>query len=374
MNKKALNLLFVTLLLIVCILKWGLYFFATLLAISFLIFFHELGHFLIAKFFGVKVNVFSIGFGEKIFIKHFKGTDYAISAIPLGGYVSLKGQDDFDPSKESSDKDSYNTLNPAKKIAILLAGPLFNIILAFFLFIALGYVGVDKLAPIVGGTIKNSPAFNIGLKKNDEILEINGKKILIWDEISKNVGLKPLNLKIKRDNKIINLELTPKILDKKSIFGEDIKVPMIGIAPLGKFIRIYHKGFDSLKFALNQTIDASILIYKSLYKLIEGAINVKDMGGIVAMADITSMAAKIGLSAFIYLVALISVNLGVMNLLPIPALDGGHIFFNLFELIFRRPVPKKVFIYASYCGIFLLIGLSIFMAINDILRMSGFYR
>lgn len=137
---------------------WGVHFGVTILAISFLIFFHELGHFLVARFFGVKVNTFSIGFGEKIYTKRVGNTDYCLSAIPLGGYVQLKGQDDLDPKLKNYDSDSYNVLSPIKRIAILFAGPFFNLLLAFFLYIALGFIGVDKLAPIIGTIQQGSAA------------------------------------------------------------------------------------------------------------------------------------------------------------------------------------------------------------------------
>jgi len=350
---------------------YSFYFLVTVLAISFLIFFHELGHFLAARSLGVKVNTFSIGFGEKIYTKNVGGTDYCLSAIPLGGYVQLKGQDDIDPKAKNYDRDSYNVLSPIKRIYILFAGPFFNFILAFFIYILLGFIGVERLAPIVGYIVENSAAASAGIAINDKILEINGVKITEWDDISKNVKLEPSTILIDRNGSILSINLTPKIGETINIFNEKIQHPLIGIRSNGEVIKIYHTGIDSLKFAFYETIEASMLIFKSLKKLIIGDIPLKEVGGIVQIADVTSKAAKISLGVLLTIVALISVNLGVLNLFPIPALDGGHILFNLYELIFRREVNERVLIMLTYCGWALLLGIMVLATFNDIMRLSG---
>ena len=350
---------------------YSFYFLVTVLAISFLIFFHELGHFLAARSLGVKVNTFSIGFGEKIYTKNVGGTDYCLSAIPLGGYVQLKGQDDTDPKAKNYDRDSYNVLSPIKRIYILFAGPFFNFILAFFIYILLGFIGVEKQAPSIGYIVKGSAAESAGLAKNDKILEINGVKITEWDDISKNVKLEPSTILIDRNGSILSINLTPKIGETINIFNEKIQHPLIGIRSNGEVIKIYHTGIDSLKFAFYETIEASMLIFKSLEKLIIGDISPKEVGGIVQIADVTSKAAKISLGVLLTIVALISVNLGVLNLFPIPALDGGHILFNLYELVFRREVNERVLIMLTYCGWALLLGIMVLATFNDIMRLSG---
>lgn len=350
---------------------YSFYFLVTILAISFLIFFHELGHFLAARTLGVKVNTFSIGFGEKIYIKNIGGTDYCLSAIPLGGYVQLKGQDDTDPKAKNYDTDSYNVLSPIKRIYILFAGPFFNFILAFFIYILLGSIGVERLAPSVGHIAEGSAAASAGLAKNDKILAINGVKINEWDEISKNVKLEPSTILIDRNSSQMTINLTPKIGETINLFNEKIQRPLIGISPNGEVVKIYHTGFGSLKFAYDETLEASKLIFKSFTKLVSGAVPLKEVGGIVQIADVTSKAAKISLGVLLTIVALISVNLGVLNLFPIPALDGGHILFNLYELIFRREVNERVLIMLTYCGWALLLGIMVLATFNDIMRLSG---
>lgn len=350
---------------------YSFYFLVTVLAISFLIFFHELGHFLAARTLGVKVNTFSIGFGEKIYTKNVGGTDYCLSAIPLGGYVQLKGQDDTDPKVKNYDRDSYNVLSPIKRIYILFAGPFFNFILAFFIYILLGSIGVERLAPSIGHIAEGSAAASAGLAKNDKILAINGVKISEWDEISKNVKLEPSTILIDRNGSQMTINLTPKIGETVNLFNEKVQRPLVGISPNGEVVKIYHTGLAGINFAFSETIEASKLIFKSFEKLVVGAVPLKEVGGIVQIADVTSKAAKISLGVLLTIVALISVNLGVLNLFPIPALDGGHILFNLYELIFRREVNERVLIMLTYCGWALLLGIMVLATFNDIMRLSG---
>jgi len=350
---------------------YSFYFLVTVLAISFLIFFHELGHFLAARTLGVKVNTFSIGFGEKIYTKNVGGTDYCLSAIPLGGYVQLKGQDDTDPKVKNYDRDSYNVLSPIKRIYILFAGPFFNFILAFFIYILLGSIGVERLAPSIGHIAEGSAAASAGLAKNDKILAINGVKISEWDEISKNVKLEPSTILIDRNGSQMTINLTPKIGETVNLFNEKVQRPLVGISPNGEVVKIYHTGLAGINFAFSETIEASKLIFKSFEKLVVGAVPLKEVGGIVQIADVTSKAAKISLGVLLTIVALISVNLGVLNLFPIPALDGGHILFNLYELIFRREVNERVLVTLTYCGWVLLLGIMVLATFNDIMRLSG---
>jgi len=345
----------------------------SLLVLSFLIFFHELGHFLAARFFGVKVERFSIGFGPILAKKFYKGTEWAISAIPLGGYVKMKGQDDLDPTKRSSDPDSYNSKKPWQRIVILFAGPFANFILAFLLYFAIALMGSNTLAPVVGDVMKNSPAFEAGIKPKDKIVMINDTKIIKWEDISKAI-LKyegPLKIKIIRDNKPILLIVNPKILETKNIFGEKVKRKMIGISPSGDTIMIKYSFFEALKVGFEKTIAASKMIIVGIEKMIEGVVPLKEVGGVISIMDITAKASQMGIVALFSLTALISVNLGVLNLLPIPALDGGHIMFNLYEWITKK-VPSEEMIYKlTMIGWFILIMLMGLGIYNDINRLMG---
>ncbi len=347
-------------------------FLISLFILSFLIFFHELGHFLVAKFFGVKIEVFSIGFGKKIIKKNFNETQYCIGAIPLGGYVQMKGQNDADPTKKSFDKDSYNSKTPWQRIAILLAGPGANFLLAFLLYIIIGNIGISRLSPIIGKVELNSPAYNAKLQKNDKILQINNIKITTWNDIKKAIETSKNNkitLFIKRNNITFKKILSPKMEETKTIFNEKIKRKIIGILPIGKTVKIKYSFLKSISFAYNETLRASTFILQGLKKMVQGVVPAKDMGGVISIVKITSEAVNTGIVALLGLTALISVNLGILNLFPIPALDGGHIMFNVYEIIFKKAPSEKVFIRLTYMGWVFLLGLMIFSTYNDINRI-----
>lgn len=365
------SLLFLVVILVLGIKFYSIEFLATILVISFLIFFHELGHFLAARSLGVKVEVFSIGFGKSLIEREFKGTNYRLSTLPLGGYVKLKGQDDMRPGSENLDKDSYSILSPLKKIYILFAGPFFNFILAFFLYIIIGNLGIEKFAPQIGNIAPNSAAKQAGLQKNDTILAINGVKIQSFDEISKHLSLEPLKILISREGKNLEFVLTPKLGQGYNDFGQIIAKPQLGVSPNGASVLILHQGLESLKYAMQESIQASMLIIKGIRKLISGEIEAKNLGGIITMTELTSKAAESSFTLLLFITALISINLGILNLLPIPMLDGGHILFNLYEIIFRRKVPQRAFEYLSYGGMALLLSLMLFATYNDISRIVG---
>jgi len=338
------------------------------LVLSFLVFFHELGHFLIARLLGVKVEVFSIGFGKKLISKKYKDTEYCISAIPLGGYVQMKGQDDTDPSKKSYDADSYTSKTPFERILILLGGPLFNVLLAFLIYNFIAINGWRALAPEVGKVLPNSAATNI-LKKGDYILKIDNTKIVSWKDIKKSIKSTSLHITLKRNNKIINVTLIPKIMSIKNIFGETIKEKLIGISPSGKVITIHYSFVEAIKVALDETIDKSKLIFKSFIKMITGVIGLENISGPITIVKVTSDASNYGYVALLLFVALISVNLGVLNLLPIPALDGGHIMFNLYELITKKEVNEEIMIKLTIGGWIILGSFMVVGFYNDITRL-----
>ena len=343
-----------------------------ILVLSFLIFFHELGHFIVARLVGVKVEVFSIGFGKKLICKQYGDTNYCLSAIPLGGYVQMKGQDDSDPTQKSDDPDSYTSKTPFQRILILLGGPFFNILLAFLIYLGIAMTGWKKLAPEVGKVLPNSAAVNV-LKKGDVITKINNYPIKTWDDIKTAVDNSnpPLHLVIKRDNKLLNVEINPKIMETKNIFGENVKRKLIGISPSGKIITIHYPLIQSFNVALNETIEKSKLIFTGFMKMVTGVVGLENVSGPVTIVKVTSDATHYGVVAVLLLTALISVNLGILNLLPIPALDGGHIVFNLYELIMRKEVNEEIMIKLTIGGWVILGSLMIVGFYNDITRLFG---
>jgi len=345
----------------------------SLLVLSGLIFFHELGHYLAARLMGVYVEVFSIGFGKKLLSFRKFDTEWSISAIPLGGYVKMKGQDDSDPTKKSFDEDSYNVKTPQQKIFILLAGPAFNFILAFVLYFIIALSSPPILSPVIGKVMKDSPAYVAGLETNDTISSINGLKIETWEEMSEMItnATGSLDVGIIRNGYFEYKVLTPKLLESQNMFGETIQKKMIGIGSAGVTHPLKLGFMETLTYATKQTIFASTMIFTGLQKLIVGDVPASEMGGVISIVKITADASEDGWMSVLFFAALISVNLGVLNLLPIPALDGGHIMFNIYELIFRREASEAVmvkFTVAGWVVLFSLMGLGLF---NDINRLVG---
>ena len=347
-------------------------FFISLLVLSALIFFHELGHYYLARLNGVKVEVFSIGFGKTLYSFFAFGTQWRISMIPLGGYVKMKGQDDMDPSKIDYSKDSYNTKTPLARISILLAGPAANFILAFFLFLFIALGSPKVLLPYIGDVVKDSPAQKAGLLTGDKVIKINDLEIKTWEEMAKKIQLKAnetLDFTIDRDGILQHLSITPSMRESVNEFNETIQKPMIGIAPLGETIDLELSFSESIAYAYNKTIWASGLIFGGLQRLISGAVPAKELGGIISIVKITSDASENGWMAVLFFAALISVNLGVLNLLPIPALDGGHIMFNLYELITKKAPSEKILINMTIAGWVILLSLMTLGIYNDINRL-----
>ncbi len=348
--------------------------FIALLVFSFLIFFHELGHFLAARFFGVHVEVFSIGFGKRILNKKIGATEWSFSLIPLGGYIRMKGQDDADPSKKSYDEDSYNSKTPLQRIVISLAGPFANFLLAFLLYLAVATIGVPTPLANIGKLIPDSPAQKSGVQLKDTIVNIDGNPIKYWSQIGKNIGQNSQShqITILRGNEYIDLSITPKLLETKNIFGESEKRYLLGISPNPNAMKnVSYGANEGITFAYEQTKQASLYIVTSLKKLLSGLIPMENLGGVVGIVDTTSKVSQMGLVAVLMFAALISVNLGVVNLLPIPALDGGHILFHLYELLTQKPANEQIMFKLTILGWGILLSLMLLGLYNDINRLIG---
>ena len=343
-----------------------------LVVLSALVFFHELGHYSVAKFFGVYIEIFSIGFGKKLFSFQMFNTEWRIAMIPLGGYVKMKGQDDSDPSARCADPDSYNAKTPLQRILILLAGPAANFILAFVVYIIIAFGSPPVLSPVFGQISPDSPAMVAGLEANDSVEAINGIAIDSWDDMSKiitsNKG-ETLNLSIKRGEKLLHVSITPKMMETKNMFNETIYKPMLGVVSAGVTHKLDLSATAILRYAVDQTIFSSTMIFEGVKKLITGDVPAKEMGGVISIMKITSDATAQGWMAVLFFTALISVNLGVLNLLPIPALDGGHIMFNLYELITKRAPSEVVLVRLTVAGWAILLGLMGLGLYNDINRI-----
>jgi len=349
-------------------------FLVSLLVFSFLIFFHELGHFIAARFFGVKVEVFSIGFGKRVVTKKIGDTQWSLSLIPLGGYIRMKGQDDSDPTKISYDDDSYNIKTPWQRIVISLAGPFANFFLAFLLYLAIAFIGVPKLLSTVGDINTSNPAYMAGMRSGDNIRTINSTAIHYWEDITSNIKQEatPIDITVARDGEYIDFTIVPKEQKLQNRFGEEVQRYIIGIRPDMNAIETMNLGLiGSVDYAYEQTKVASTYIVQSVQKLITGLIPMENLGGVIGIVDTTEKVTHMGIVALLAFTALISVNLGVLNLLPIPALDGGHIMFNLYEMITNRTPNEDIMYRLTLIGWALLLTLMLLGVYNDINRLLG---
>lgn len=347
-----------------------MHFFIAFLILSFLVFFHELGHFLVAKAFGVRVEVFSIGFGTKILSRKIKDTEFVISLIPLGGYVKLKGQGDFDAKVQNEDSDSYSAKSPFVRILILLAGPFFNFILAFILFVCIARIGFHTYLPIIGEVKKDMPAFEAGIIENDRVIEINSKRINTWNDLSQAVSKGDvLHLKVLRDDRVLEFDILPSIQESVNVFNEKINKGLIGVLPKDEIGVVKFDFLDSLAYGYQQFLQSSKIILLGVQKLIIGIVPLKEVGGPIAIIDRIAQASQEGLILLLFWAGLISVNLGILNLFPIPALDGGQILFNLYEMIARKRTNEKIKYYLTLMGWVMLFFLMILGLKNDILRL-----
>lgn len=371
---------------------------AAIIVLGGLIFFHELGHFLVARALGMGVSTFSLGFGPKLLTwKHGK-TEYALSLVPLGGYVALvgenEGDDDASEPPDGFTREECFSFRPAwQRLLVVAAGPLFNIILAWLLCWIMAYGwGLGLLLPHVGKVEANSPAAVAGLRPGDTILRINGAPVQEWQDMAEainNSGGTPLQLMISRprtaadseigvtslsgvvsrDARILQVTVTPRQSVRKTIFGEEEKAWLVGITASGNVRRVELGFFQAAREGLTQTGRLLDLTWQSFVKLAQRVIPADQVGGPIMIAQMVGQQAEQGLVGLLGLAALISINLGVLNLLPIPVLDGGQILFFLLEIIFRRPVPLRIQIWAMRFGVALLAMLMIFATYNDIMRL-----
>ncbi len=442
-----------------------------LVVLGVLVAFHELGHFLAARWVGVKVLKFSLGFGPKIFGRKMGETEYLLSAIPLGGYVKLFGEDETEATTQEDRARSFAHKGLWGKVLIVAAGPGFNFILAYFIFagwLATGaplpvptfqdltpdieamvpgspadtagihigdrvsrvngqdistrtelfdavakskgqalaieikrgeqfktltvtpttapgpqvsaqepgyYLGVEEAPPLVTSITPNSPAEKAGLQAGDHVVKIEDQTIHTWSQMTGIVKESPnrqLHIEVLREGHRTSLTVTPSA-EKATVNGQPVEVGKIGIAgPGGRSIIRSNTPLLALYDGLRATWGLTELTVVGLYKMIVGDISSKNIGGPLTIANISGEAASQGASNVIYLIAILSINLGVLNLLPIPILDGGHLLFFLIEGILRKPLGERQRELAQQAGLVLLVGVMVFAFWNDLERI--FFR
>ncbi|MGL2503558.1 RIP metalloprotease RseP [Helicobacter pylori] len=346
-------------------------FIVAVLMLAFLIFVHELGHFIIARICGVKVEVFSIGFGKKLCFFKLFGTQFALSLIPLGGYVKLKGMDKEENGTNETANDSYTQKSPFQKLWILFGGAFFNFLFAILVYFFLALSGEKVLLPVIGGLEKN--ALEAGLLKGDKILSINHEKIASFREIRSVVARArgELVLEIERNHQILEKRLTPKIvamISDSNDPNEMIRYKVIGIKPdMQKTGVISYSLIQAFKQALSRFKEGVVLIGDSLRRLIMGSASVKELSGVVGIVGALSHASS--LSMLLLFGAFLSINLGILNLLPIPALDGAQMLGVVFKNIFKITLPAFMQNALWLAGVGFLVFIMFLGLFNDLTRL-----
>ncbi len=349
---------------------------AFLCAIGPLVFLHELGHYLVGRWFGVGADSFSIGFGpELVGWTDKRGTRWKIGLLPLGGYVRFTGDADAASrpgtaplTAEEQDK-SFHLKSWWQRFLIVLAGPATNFIVAILIFAGFFLtLGMPHSPPVVGGVLPNSTALAIGLRPGDRIDAIGGTTIDTFEDIKRAVALRPgetLDIRFIRNGTEQVRPAKIAAFDLHDQFGQSARIGMLGIVPTAQeWVR------PPLLWVIPQATRFTFAITRSMIdglgQIIGGERSVKELGGTLKMAQMAGQQASLGPFQFIELVALFSINLGFINLLPVPMLDGGHLFFYLVEAVRRKPVGDRAQEWAFRGGLALILALLLFTTANDL--------
>jgi len=350
---------------------------STVIVLGILVFLHETGHFAAAKLCGMRVERFSMGYPPRLFGRKIGDTDYCVSAIPFGGYVKISGMVDESLDKEQLLKEpepwEYRARPWIQKFTVILAGPVMNILFALIVFIGTAFVyGVAEQKPGsgIGQVMEKMPAAGAGMIAGDKIVEINSAPVKTWkdltDIIHKSAG-KSVTIKWMRNDTVKQAVITP---EKQKIQNPDGSLEEVGLIGITPEVEIRKVSFvKSVKSGTATLIRLTKMIGVSLIKLITGHESIKSLGGPIVIAKLAGDSARSGMGTLMAFMAFLSLNLGLLNLLPIPVLDGGHLFFLSIEGVIRREIPIKVKLILQQIGMALLLGLMIFVIYNDILRV-----
>jgi regulator of sigma E protease len=353
-----------------------------LLIITIVVFVHELGHFLVARWNGVRVDVFSIGFGPELWGWTARsGTRWRIALVPLGGYVKFFGDEDASsarpgdqPMTEEEKKGAFQYKRVGQRAAVVFAGPAANFVFAILGLAGLFWVmGQPVTEPVVGGVYPGTAAEEAGLRAGDRIEAINGRAVTRFQDIQKVVRLdieQPLTLDVLRGTETLTIVAQPRIDMRKGMFGDMEKVPILGVSADPARTRIIQHGpISAMGESLRETESMVRSTFIGIGQILSGTRNSDELGGPIRIAKGAGEAAQLGVSSVIYYIILLSLNLGLINLFPIPVLDGGHLLFYAVEAILGRPLGEKAQEYGFRIGLFLVFALMVFATRNDIVSL-----
>ncbi len=343
-----------------------------LVLLGVLVFVHELGHFLVAKRLGIKVLKFSLGFGPKLFGWQRGETEYLVSLIPLGGYVKLHGENPDEEQPVEDPERAFSSRPVGHRMAVVAAGPAMNFGLAVLVFGVLNLFGTPVALPVVGTVAEDMPAAEAGLQPGDRILAVDGVPVDSWDAMADRIarsGGKELRLEVARGGVDRTVVVTPVLRTSHTLLGEVVEKPMIGISPSGAVEVRREPAWKAPWLGVRETARWTALTFEVVGKMLIGRVSPRTLGGPIAIAQMAGETAQAGTVSFLFLLAVLSVNLGVLNLLPIPILDGGHLFFFGIEAVRGRPVSLRYREMAQQVGLAILLLLMAFVFYNDMARI-----
>ncbi len=346
---------------------------AFIVCLGMLIFIHEFGHFLAAKLSRVRVQRFSLGFGPRLLGKKWRETDYRISAFPLGGYVKMLGEAADEEVPEELRHASFSHQPLLRRVVIVACGPLFNLLLAFFVYtVTFAAFGLARPTTDVGSVSPESPAAKAGIQAGDKVLAIDGVEVKEWGQISELIQKatdRPVEVRLQRGSEAMTFQILPEMKKTRTLLGEEIQRPLIGIGISDNVSVERVNPFEAIYYGIDQTWQVTKLTFLVLGKLFQGDISPRTLAGPIGIAQMSGQVAEAGAAAFLSFLALLSINLGILNLLPVPVLDGGHLLFFLIEAVMGRPLSIRKREMAQQVGLFLLIALMVFVFYNDIYRL-----
>lgn len=331
--------------------------FVAIIVFAILIFVHELGHFIAAKSLGIKVMEFALGMGPKIISKQWGETTYSIRLLPIGGFCAMEGEDE-----EAISERSFSRKKPLARLIVLVAGAAMNIFLGFVLLVGISATAEKVVSPVVSQVVKDSAAEDAGLLPGDEIIRVNGRTIHIMEdfswELSNNKNADgTLNLVVRNNGEKRSIKVTPSQINGKTGYGIILNTDEISF-------------FQAVKISFYRTGFYSRVIIDSLIDLFTGKASFSQVSGPVGIVHEIGTAVETGgvnaLKNLVSLAILLTINLGIFNLLPLPALDGGRILFVIVEMVRKKPVPIDKEAIVHFIGIILLLGLSVIIAFKDI--------
>lgn len=361
---------------------------AFIFILSVIVFFHELGHYWVARRNGVRVEVFSIGFGPELFGWNARsGTRWKVSLLPLGGYVKMFGEsattgsgDEERELTEGQKSVSFHHKRVGQRAAVVVAGPLANFVLAIVVFTALFMISGQPYTPAEVGTVQaNSAAAEAGFKPHDRIVAIDGTGVERFEEVQRIVRMAPgvpLNVTVRRDGAEVVLKVVPRRTEVVDRFGNRSAVGLLGISRSGTEIKKHNPG-TAVVAAVTETWRLSLFTLQAVGQIVRGARSAEDLGGPIRIAQMSGQVAELGLTSVFWFLAVLSINLGLINLFPVPMLDGGHLMFYGYEAVRGRPVADRTLEIGFRIGLGLVIALFVFVTVQDLSRfeaISSFFK